>query len=83
MQTDSLRKVKYTLEGVQEGSFYDYEEGEREEILKERDGLFHCLGNQLSHGDNGETTTITMAFIEDSDTHQIKHIVPKRVRFID
>ena len=82
MQTDSLRKVKYTLEDVEDGGFLDYKEEEREEIQKERDGLFHCLGNELVWN-NGEALTVTVAFIEDCDTHEIKHIVPKRVQFID
>ena len=83
MQTDSLRKVKYTLEDVEDGGFFDYNEEERKTAWEERDGLFHCLGNELLYGNNGETMTVTVAFIEDCDTHQIKHIVKKRVDFID
>ncbi|WP_301869076.1 hypothetical protein [Bacteroides caecimuris] len=79
---DELRKVEYTLEDSENAGLMDYEkESEREEITKTRKGLFHRWGDEIQI-DNGKFYPVTFGIVEDSQTHQIYHIVPKRIKFL-
>lgn len=79
---ENLRKVKFTLEGQVDLGLYDYEnDEEREEITKERDGLFHAWGNEILT-DNGRSIEQEVGFVEEVETGKVYHVIPKRIVFV-
>ncbi len=82
MSKNELRKVEYTLESSNDLGLLDYEnDSKREEITKTRKGLFHRWGDEIQI-DNGKSFPVTFGIVEDSQTHEIYHIVPKRIKFL-
>lgn len=80
---ENLRKVKFTLEGQVDLGVFDYDnDQEREEITKERDGLFHAWGNEILT-DNGRSIEQEVGIVEEVETGKIYHVIPKRIVFVE
>lgn len=76
-----LRKVTFTLEGQEDLGYLDYEtEEERENATKQREGFFHCWGNEVNFVD-GKQIERVVGIVEENETHKIYHVTPKRIIF--
>lgn len=80
---ENLRKVVFTLE-QQKMNLFDYEsEEEREEAMRERDGFFHCFGNEPYYDPEVECYRDRMVgIIEEEGTGKVYHVVPQFITFM-
>lgn len=78
---DTLRKVKFTM-AIPGASVSDYEtEQSAQEALKERNGLFHCFGNELVwDGSKSCFLERLMGFVEE-ESGQMQKVFPENIFF--
>jgi hypothetical protein len=91
MEKKDLRTVIYTLGDVIESGVDPYltpeereiEEKEEEELTKERQGSFHCWGNEILY-ENEQPFQNTFGIVEDKETGKKIKLAPDRIKkFID
>lgn len=80
---EQLRKVVFTLE-QQKMNLFDYEsDEEREEAMRERNGYFHCFGNEPFYDSSSECLRDKLVgIIEEEGTGKVYHVVPKFMTFV-
>lgn len=81
---EKLRKVKFTLEHFN-GTIGDYESAgvSAEEIMKQRDGLFHTWGNECYwDSEKGTYQNCTVAIVEEIGTGKVYQVCPRFMRFV-
>ena len=88
MDKSDLRKVTFTLNGFDVLGFQNLNLGDivaegkdAVEFNKKRRGFFHCWGNGIQYGENGQPFPITYAVIEMSNG-VIVRIPPQNVKFV-
>lgn len=85
---EELRKVLYCLEKDPGYGYFDLDglpEEKRNEIEEQhrmKQGLFHRWGDHTINEEDGLRSQITVAIIEDLDTHKVCKIDPELIQFI-
>ena len=82
MKRENLRRVIYNLKNedyVEPGAF-DVSEEEYNLYHEEKDGYFHRWADEIVFEDE-EPFQRTYGIVEDAETGQVKHIVPKQIKF--
>lgn len=79
---EELREVVFCLK-QQKMAIMDY--SSREEALektKQREGYFHCFGNELLYDETAQCfREIKVGVVEEKGTGRVYHVVPKNICF--
>ena len=78
----NFRKVKFTLEGIEELGLFDYIPEEASEKTTTREGLFHTWGTEIISVD-GKCLEQSIGIVEEVSSGKVYHVIPKRITFLD
>lgn len=79
-----LKKVWFTLERFH-GAMFDYEMNGQsaDEVMKKRDGIFHCWGNELIWDAEASVwRERVIGVVEEETTGKVYQVIPECITFI-